>query len=121
MMESVATRKRVSIKDIAEAAGVSHPTVSRALRGQGRMADETRTRIVEIAQELGYTPSLVARGLVTQQSFTIGLVVTNFADPFYSGLAQGLDPRKVLAEVAHANERSHLLALVHSGSDAGPC
>ncbi len=109
MMQSVATRKRVSIKDIAEAAGVSHPTVSRALRGQGRMSDETRTRIVEIAQELGYTPSLVARGLVTQQSFTIGLVVTNFADPFYSGLAQGLE--------AEARKHKYSLFLASTEND----
>ncbi len=87
----MATRKRVSIKDIADAAGVSHPTVSRALRGEGRMADATRSRIINIARELGYTPSLVARGLVTQQSYAIGLIVTNFADPFNTGLAQGLE------------------------------
>ncbi|MCB0162225.1 MAG: LacI family DNA-binding transcriptional regulator, partial [Caldilineaceae bacterium] len=52
-------KKRVSIKDIAELAGVSHPTVSRALRGEGRMSDDTRARILTIAADIGYTPSLI--------------------------------------------------------------
>ena len=84
-------QKRISIKDIAEVAGVSHPTVSRALRGQGRMSETTRTRIVAIAQEMGYTPSLTARGLVTQRSFCLGLVVPTFADPFHSAVVQGIE------------------------------
>ncbi|MEM7129033.1 MAG: LacI family DNA-binding transcriptional regulator [Chloroflexota bacterium] len=84
-------KKRVSIKDIAELAGVSHPTVSRALRGQGRMSDETRARIVAVADELGYTPSLMARGLVTQRSYCIGLIVPTFVNPFNSAVAQGIE------------------------------
>lgn len=84
-------KRRVSIKDIALAAGVSHPTVSRALRNQGRMSEITRTRIVAIAEEMGYTPSLVARGLVTRRSHTVGFVVANFADPFHGDLAEGIE------------------------------
>ncbi len=84
-------KKRVSIKDIAIAAGVSHPTVSRALRGEGRMSDETRARIGALAREMGYTPSMIGRGLVTQRSSSIGLVVTNLADPFHSEIAQGIE------------------------------
>jgi DNA-binding LacI/PurR family transcriptional regulator len=85
------SKKRVSIKDIAELAGVSHPTVSRALRGEGRVSEDTRARILEIADEVGYTPSMIARGLVTQRSNSVGLVVTNFADPFHSEIAQGVE------------------------------
>ncbi|RME61434.1 MAG: LacI family transcriptional regulator, partial [Caldilineae bacterium] len=84
-------RKRVSIKDIAAAAGVSHPTVSRALRGQGRMSEETRARILALAQEMGYTPNLVARGLVTQRTNSIGLVVTYIEDPFHSEIIRGVE------------------------------
>jgi LacI family transcriptional regulator/LacI family repressor for deo operon, udp, cdd, tsx, nupC, and nupG len=83
--------KRVSIKDIAEAAGVSHPTVSRALRGQGRVAQETRSRILALAEEMGYTPSLVARGLVNQRSYSVGMVVTTIADPFYHDIVRGVE------------------------------
>ncbi len=84
-------KKRVSIKDIARLAGVSSPTVSRALHGRGRISDLTRTRIIEIANQVGYTPSLVARGLVTQRSYCVGLIVPTFADPFHSQVAQGVE------------------------------
>lgn len=84
-------RKRVSIKDLAALADVSAPTVSRALRGEGRMSDATRERISQLAREHGYTPSLVARGLVTRRSYCIGLVVPQFADPFHSEVAQGVE------------------------------
>ena len=89
--EPPVAKKRVSIKDIAQLAGVSHPTVSRALRGEGRMAEETRTRIRAIAREMGYTPSMIARGLVSQRSYTVGLVINNLADPFNSEVAEGLE------------------------------
>ncbi len=84
-------KKRISIKDIAKLAGVSSPTVSRALHGDGRMSSATRNRIVQLANEIGYTPSLVARGLVTQRSHCVGLVVPTFADPFHSEVAQGIE------------------------------
>ena len=84
-------KKRISIKDIAEVAGVSHPTVSRALRGRGRMSDHTRERILDVAKELGYAPSLMARGLVMQRSFCVGLIVPTFLDPFHSEVAQGVE------------------------------
>lgn len=84
-------QKRVSIKDLARHAGVSAPTVSRALRGRGRVSEATRRRILHLAHEMGYTPSLVARGLVTQRSYCVGLVVTMFSDPFHSEVAQGVE------------------------------
>jgi DNA-binding LacI/PurR family transcriptional regulator len=91
VVQIVLNKKRISIKDIASVAGVSHPTVSRALRGEGRFSEETRSRIVNIAQELGYTPNLVARGLVTQRTRSIGIVVTNIADPFHSEIIRGVE------------------------------
>jgi DNA-binding LacI/PurR family transcriptional regulator len=84
-------KKRVSIKDIAAAAGVSHPTVSRALRGKGRMSTSTRERILQLAKEMGYTPSLIARGLVTQRTDNIGLIVADISDPFYSEIIRGVE------------------------------
>jgi DNA-binding LacI/PurR family transcriptional regulator len=97
-------KKRISIKDLATRAGVSPPTVSRALQGRGRVSNHTRQRIVQLAEELGYTPSLVARGLVTQRSYCVGLVVTTFADPFHSDIAQGIE------EAARAHNYSIFLA-----------
>ncbi len=81
----------VSIKDIAWAAGVSPSTVSRALSDHPRISRETKTRIRRLAHELGYTPSLPARSLVTRHTATIGMVITTAADPFLARLVQGVE------------------------------
>jgi len=83
--------KPVSIKDIARAAGVSHSTVSRALAGSSLVAPETKRRIQHIAREMGYTPSAIARGLVTKRTDTIGLVVTTITDPFIAQVVRGVE------------------------------
>jgi DNA-binding LacI/PurR family transcriptional regulator len=66
--------RKPSIKDIAAAAGVSHSTVSRALRNSPLLKPETIQRIQKIAQEKGYTASAVARSLVTRRTHTLGVV-----------------------------------------------
>lgn len=81
----------VSIKDIAKAAGVSPSTVSRALHHHPRISEETATRIRRLAQEMGYSPSLPARSLVTRHTATIGLVITNASDPFLGRLVIGVE------------------------------
>lgn len=64
---------RSTIKDVAAAAGVTAGTVSRALRGDPRVIESTRRRIVEAAERLGYRPNLQARGLQTGRTGAIGL------------------------------------------------
>lgn len=81
----------VSIKDIARAAGVSPSTVSRALNDHPRISLETKERVRRLAQEMGYTPSLLARGLVTRDTATIGMVITHVADPFLARLVIGVE------------------------------
>lgn len=80
-----------SIKDIARAAGVSHSTVSRALQGSSQVSAATAARIRKIADEAGYRPSAAARSLVVGRSNTIGVVVTNIADPFVAGVVSGIE------------------------------
>lgn len=94
----------VSIKDIARLAGVSHPTVSRALRDSPLLPIETRERIQRIAQEQGYLASAIARSLVTRKTRSIGVVVTSIADPFNGEIVSGIQ------EVADAANYSLILA-----------
>lgn len=82
---------RVSIKDLAKAAGVSHSTVSRALADSPLIAERTRARIHRIAQKRGYAPNAIARGLVMRQTHAIGVVVTSIADPFIAEVVRGIE------------------------------
>lgn len=83
--------RQPSIKDIARAAQVSHPTVSRALQNSPLVNPKTAEKIRKIAREYGYRPSAVARGLVTRRTRTIGLAVTSIADPFTAEVASGVE------------------------------
>jgi DNA-binding LacI/PurR family transcriptional regulator len=97
----------VSIKDIARALGISHSTVSRALRDSPLVRAETVSEIKEKAYALGYRPSAVARSLVTRETRTIGIVVTTIADPFHGEVVTGIE------EVAGAAGYSVILASSH--------
>jgi LacI family transcriptional regulator len=90
---------RVTIRDVARDAGVSVSTASKALNGQGRMTAETRERIRTVAASLGFLPNAMARGLVSQRSFTIGLLTNDtygrFTLPVAAGLAAAMVDRGV--------------------------
>jgi DNA-binding LacI/PurR family transcriptional regulator len=101
----------VSIKDIARAAGVSPSTVSRALHDHPRISQETKNRIRQLAQELGYTPSLPARSLVTRHTATVGMVITTASDPFLARLVQGVE------ETAERNGYSVFLSSSYRNAD----
>ncbi len=67
-------RKRVTIKDVAQAAGVSTQTVSRVMNKFSYVSEETRQRVEEVVEQLGYRPSTLARSLIQQRSYTLGVV-----------------------------------------------
>ncbi len=69
--------------DVARIAGVSQPTVSRALRDDPRLSEETRLRVHEAARELHYVPSQRGRSLATRSTGQIGIVVSDLGNPFY--------------------------------------
>jgi LacI family transcriptional regulator len=83
--------KRVTIQDVAVAAGVSRQTVSRAINNRGEISPETRAEILRIAEEMDYRPSSIARGLATQRTGTLGLVVPDVANPFFAEVARGAE------------------------------
>jgi len=82
---------RVTMRDIAERAGVSLITVSRALNNKPDVNKETRARILAIAQEIDYTPNVHARALASGDSKTLGLIVADSANPFYGKLIRGVE------------------------------
>jgi LacI family transcriptional regulator len=84
-------KKKITIKDIARMANVSHTTVSRALNNKSRIRNETKEKILSIARELNYRPDFIARSLVMKRTRTLGLVITTIANPFYNELAQGIE------------------------------
>ena len=67
-------RKRITIKDVAQAAGVSTQTVSRVMNKFSYVSEETRQRVEAVVDELGYRPSTLARSLIQQRSYTLGVV-----------------------------------------------
>ena len=86
----------VTISDVAHAAGVSKGAVSYALNGQPGVSQATRDRILEVAKELGWKPSLRAKGLSTAKAFALGLVVARDprllgTDPFFPAFIAGIE------------------------------
>lgn len=67
-------KKRVTIKDVAHAAGVSTQTVSRVINNVSYVSEETRQRVETVVEKLGYRPSTLARSLIQQRSYTLGIV-----------------------------------------------
>ena len=94
----------ISIKDIAKEVGVSHTTVSRALRGSSLISEETTKRVQETAIKLGYFPSTAARSLKTNRSQALGVIVSNIDDPYFSEILQGIE------EIAQGNNYSLFMA-----------
>jgi LacI family transcriptional regulator len=83
--------QRVTMADVAREAGVSLMTVSRVVNNKEGISENTRQRIQGIIDRLGYRPSDIARGLVTNRTGTLGLVVPDNANPFFSEVARGAE------------------------------
>ncbi|MCF7875775.1 LacI family transcriptional regulator [Candidatus Bipolaricaulota bacterium] len=80
-----------TMKDVAEAVGVSVNTVSRALNDKPDISDETKHRILEVAEKLNYHPNRLAQGLRRQKSGVIGVIVADIGNPYFSTLVKGLE------------------------------
>ena len=83
--------KRATIYDVSKLAGVSPATVSRALRNQTSISEQTKQRVREACRQLDYVPDIVARGLSGQKTYTIGIVVPDISDPYFSALCSAIE------------------------------
>jgi LacI family transcriptional regulator, galactose operon repressor len=117
-------RKRVTIRDVARFARVSHQTVSRFINGENHIAPLTRVRVEQAIAKLRFHPSHIARSLVSRRTRTVGLVMGDVASPFFPDVAHGAedvlaaagyslilsssrrDPERELKNVMHLLERS---------------
>ncbi|MFI5770292.1 LacI family DNA-binding transcriptional regulator [Streptomyces sp. NPDC051658] len=77
-----------SIKDVAAQAGVSVATVSRVLNSHPSVSPDARTRVLAAVDALGYRPNAVARSLRTDQTRTLGLVISDVLNPYFTELAR---------------------------------
>ena len=76
----------VTIKDIARAANVDPSTVSRTLSDSPRVKPETKARIIELCDQMGYTPNAIARALVKRGTKIIGMLVPDISNSYYNEL-----------------------------------
>jgi DNA-binding LacI/PurR family transcriptional regulator len=99
---SPSSLQRITSHDVAAGAGVSQATVSLVLSGnpRARVSEATRARVRRVAEELGYRPNLLARGLVSRRSFALGVVVPDLGNPFYSDVVGGVE--RVATEEGYA-------------------
>jgi DNA-binding LacI/PurR family transcriptional regulator len=79
----------VTLADVAQHAGVSESTASRALNGRGELSDRTRQAVLEAARVLQFQPSQLARSLRTATTHTVGFIVPDVSSPFYAAALKG--------------------------------
>ncbi len=79
--------KAATLHDVARMVGVAPRTVSRVVNDEGGYSEATRRRILDAIEKLRYRPNMLARGLITRRSGTVGLVVRNLTDPLVLALA----------------------------------
>lgn len=87
----------VTSRDVAEAAGVSQATVSRVLQDSDKVMPETRRRVLEAMERIGYTPNAPARAMKTRRTGSIGVVVAGVTNPFYPEVLDALNEQLAAA------------------------
>jgi LacI family transcriptional regulator, galactose operon repressor len=85
----------ITLRDVARIAGVHPATVSRALNEETRslVNEETAQRVLAAAEELGYRPNPIARGLKTNRSYTIGVLIPDLMNPLFPPILRGIEDR----------------------------
>lgn len=82
----------LTIKDIAKMAGVSISSVSRVLNSKTNgISESTRQRVLEVIKQNNYRPNAIARSMITKNTKTIGLIIPDIRNPFFSDLARGIE------------------------------
>lgn len=113
-------KSTITIYDVAKKADVSMATVSRVVNGTGKVKEETRQKVQQIIEDMGYHPNAVARGLASQKTTTIGIFLPDLNNAYFNELAQGIDDVSKLynyniilmsSSISHQNEKDVLRSL----------
>lgn len=99
----------VTIADIAKATGLAKSTISGALNNKSGFSEKTRRRVLAAAEELGYVPNEIARGLSSKSTGSIGLIIKDITNPFYNHITKGVQ------EIA--GEHGYTVFLCSSGEE----
>lgn len=91
MAKSDTGRKRVTLTDVARAAGVSKSTVSLVLNDSSLIKKETQQKVQQAIEQLGYVYNRFAANLRSQKSLTIGVVIDDLINPFFAEFTMGLE------------------------------
>ncbi|PIJ71455.1 DNA-binding transcriptional regulator CytR [Erwinia sp. OLTSP20] len=104
------------MKEVAEKAGVSTATVSRALMNPEKVSAATREKVAEAARAIGYAPHPLARNIKRNETHTILVIVPDICDPFFSELIRGIEVTAarhgylvLIADCAHQNQQESTL------------
>lgn len=109
MERNVSTLTRATIRDVAEAAGVSVGSASRALNGGRNVSARVAREVASAAERLGYQPDFLARSLRTRSSGMVGCLVSDIANPLYAEIVQAAEKR--------LREAGWLLVVGSTGND----
>lgn len=82
---------RVTIRDVAAKAGVSHQTVSRVINGGNGVTEDTRQRVEAAISEMGYRPNAIARSMARGRTFTLACISPNLTDVTYASIIEGAE------------------------------
>lgn len=103
----------VSIKDISKMTGFSVTTVSRALNNHDDVSVETKKKIQNMAKKLGYSPNVLAKGLVNKNSNTFGFITSNFSS---TSVLDSFSFKLFMLCVTSANELGYEIVLIHANT-----
>ena len=105
---------KVTVKDIANETNFSITTVSLVLSGKpARISEETRKTIHEAAARLNYKPNYIAQSLVTNKSYTLGMIIPNFSDQIFTSFASGMED--------YAQKKKYSTFICNSNDDVERC
>lgn len=84
-------KQSITIYDVAREAGVSMATVSRVVNGNPNVKDATRQKVLSVIEKLDYRPNAIARGLASKKTTTVGVIIPDITNVYFSSLARGID------------------------------